>query len=464
MPENEFEKKVHDELQGFKLKPSEAVWEQVEAAIRKKKRKNLLLWLLLPLVLCGGLLILLMENGKKNSAGTVAQQASQHIGAPAPVNKKENTFSVNDKKAIDKNVVEEEPAVKEKPATKNEVTHAAAIESKPKKTFIKKNQPAIPLPYADNSSNDDLLSGERPQRNFPIETDTRVFNAPLSVSEKLMSAAKKEMKWEVQQSRLPCEEIEIRMDSLMHTFFVSSPLQNNKWEWSVSVKSGFSNNSENVFGIWGEEKAYDLSSLPNTGSGGQSMIPPSGTGAAFSFGVGVEVKKRLSNRTFLSWGLQYAQYSNSRKTGARVDSLRVVNNNFVSYTADYFYRAGNNSTYKSTYRFIEIPVRFHWKSDPRGRLSVSPEIGLTLVRLLASNGLVYSTSQHFYYNDKEIINKTQLHASAGIGFELFKKSRHPLTLGPYLQFGLTPHYNKNYGGRERIGFGGIRAVWSVKKK
>ncbi|NJO25141.1 MAG: hypothetical protein HC867_04195 [Bacteroidia bacterium] len=105
-----------------------------------------------------------------------------------------------------------------------------------------------------------------------------------------------------------------------------------------------------------------------------------------------------------------------------------------------------------------------WKITPGGKIPVSPEIGLTIIRLIKSDGLVYNNSQNFYYNDNALINKTQLHAAAGINFELLENSRHPLQIGSYMQFGLRPHYRKDYSTRHRIVFGGVRAVWSLSRK
>jgi hypothetical protein len=37
MPDNNFEKRLQEQMEGFKLQPSEQVWDEVELRIRKKR-------------------------------------------------------------------------------------------------------------------------------------------------------------------------------------------------------------------------------------------------------------------------------------------------------------------------------------------------------------------------------------------------------------------------------------------
>ena len=40
MQENEFEKRIQEEMGEFRLRPSDAVWEKVEEQLKKKKRRR----------------------------------------------------------------------------------------------------------------------------------------------------------------------------------------------------------------------------------------------------------------------------------------------------------------------------------------------------------------------------------------------------------------------------------------
>ena len=47
MQENKFEKGVQQQVEGLRIRPSEAVWEKVEEAIRKKKKRRVVFFIFL---------------------------------------------------------------------------------------------------------------------------------------------------------------------------------------------------------------------------------------------------------------------------------------------------------------------------------------------------------------------------------------------------------------------------------
>ena len=47
MRENEFEKRVQQQMEEFKLRPSDAVWEKVEEELRKKKKRRVVFFIFL---------------------------------------------------------------------------------------------------------------------------------------------------------------------------------------------------------------------------------------------------------------------------------------------------------------------------------------------------------------------------------------------------------------------------------
>src|SRR5688572_4325654 len=73
MQENEFEKRLRQEMEEFKVRPSEDVWEKVEEQLRKKKKRRVVFFIFM---LAG--LSLLGYSGyfltKTNSRQTIVQQ------------------------------------------------------------------------------------------------------------------------------------------------------------------------------------------------------------------------------------------------------------------------------------------------------------------------------------------------------------------------------------------------------
>ncbi len=68
MPDNNFEKRLQEQMEGFKLQPSELVWDEVEQRIRKKKnRRRIIFWWLVPALLAGGIFtaVKFLNNGDK---------------------------------------------------------------------------------------------------------------------------------------------------------------------------------------------------------------------------------------------------------------------------------------------------------------------------------------------------------------------------------------------------------------
>src|SRR4030095_13749127 len=47
MQENEFEKRLQEEMSEFRVRPSEVVWERIEDDLRKKKRRRVVFYLFL---------------------------------------------------------------------------------------------------------------------------------------------------------------------------------------------------------------------------------------------------------------------------------------------------------------------------------------------------------------------------------------------------------------------------------
>jgi apolipoprotein N-acyltransferase len=68
MQENEFEKRLQEEMEEFRLRPSEVVWNKIEDELKKKKRRRVVffIFLLAGLSLVGYSGYNLFTPGKKN--------------------------------------------------------------------------------------------------------------------------------------------------------------------------------------------------------------------------------------------------------------------------------------------------------------------------------------------------------------------------------------------------------------
>ena len=81
MQENEFEKRLQEEMGEFRLRPSDDVWNKIEVEIRKKKRRRVVffIFLLAGLSLMGYTGYFLTSTTKKNLAEQVIATTDKNI-------------------------------------------------------------------------------------------------------------------------------------------------------------------------------------------------------------------------------------------------------------------------------------------------------------------------------------------------------------------------------------------------
>ena len=82
MQENEFEKRLQEEMEEFRLRPSEDVWNKIEDELKKKKRRRVVffIFLLAGLSLIGYSGYFLFTPDKENlSCNRMWQSQIQHI-------------------------------------------------------------------------------------------------------------------------------------------------------------------------------------------------------------------------------------------------------------------------------------------------------------------------------------------------------------------------------------------------
>jgi hypothetical protein len=86
MPESEFDKQVQRELEGLRIRPSTAVWENVEKELRRKKRRRVIVvfWLIAGIALLGSSTYFLTSKGDKTLADTTPTAVTPVTGSSAP--------------------------------------------------------------------------------------------------------------------------------------------------------------------------------------------------------------------------------------------------------------------------------------------------------------------------------------------------------------------------------------------
>lgn len=256
--------------------------------------------------------------------------------------------------------------------------------------------------------------------------------------------------------------------------------KNSLWHWGIVTDAGYSRIAEaklfQLKGLLGSSKylAEDLAARSNaspapsnsTSSGNYQLINWSAASTPvqkaspiqpdLSFSAGLFVQRTLSPRLKLSLGLEYSYISVHTQVGKEVDQPILVNMGTSQATVvkKYYKYAGadtaqtiGNAAYQSsaysqkyTYRFqyIEIPLMINWQINKGRRMPpLQLEGGVSVAHLLSVDALHYEGIKGVYYRDNDLINKTQFNFMTGLSVGLLQHSKHPLWIGPNLQYALN---------------------------
>ena len=186
MPENNFEQQVQQKMDELQLRPSTAVWEEVEKRIRKeKKRRRFILWMFFfGIILLGGTswwivsenkrssdnnkIVAQVDNDKKTNAqkSKIATSTVDKIsGGNTSKNDVAESNKISTNQLIDKVVVDNK---------KNYSSNIKPIVAFAKSTTIKKEKERTHTPYLQNEKREVVAT-------VPIDTDKKILLSPPTI-------------------------------------------------------------------------------------------------------------------------------------------------------------------------------------------------------------------------------------------------------------------------------------------
>lgn len=365
MEDNRFEKNVAEEMGSFKLKPSDAVWQQVDAQLKEdRKRRRWIIIFLFAGLLLGGAGLLYVTADKDEQPSTALHSSKNTITTTEEKTKQadqNNTSTVNEQtnnKSTTNNSTTEStatvaPAKTEEP-TANIQQPVAAVSSKKNKTVaVSKHVPTVQV--AQIKQQDKLLitqedktvvAAVKQEENSVVditplkEPKTEVIALPVAVKDSVEKEAADSAF--VTTTVLPADSI---------------AKSKNKWRWGLQINTGIAQIRDNVF-PGGMSAVADASPLTgnNGGTGGptriivnQFAIKPS-----LQFGVGMVVRKNVFKKHAFVTGLQYQYSSYKVEQSQRVDSFYQTTNSFSTVML-------NNSIAVFKTHSIAVPLDFEWK-------------------------------------------------------------------------------------------------------
>ncbi|MFM9907847.1 MAG: hypothetical protein ACKVOW_00790, partial [Chitinophagaceae bacterium] len=421
---------------------------------------------------------------------------------PSSIEAPEKNFNKDKsiQKTIQKIEIQNQPVLAiEKNSIKKDVNFSSTV-SDGKKTWDKATSQLMEIEkdgiissesYSQNESTliaKSKLADTRPEKSNLID---KVRSAPVAsiaqTEEKDSSLPLQEIKTTIIEDHLTNEVVvSSRTDTINNAIAITPPVINsnqtevtqkkkptinNKWQWGITATIGVGRIAQggilNAF-----EKSLVLDASAN---GSNNQVPgslfnlkPSALNSGANWSAGFFIQYKRSEKVQVSAGINYNYFSSHNEIGARVDSsLLIRNNNSTNVLVDDFYRNSSNSfsvsSYKSNYRFFELPVSLQLRLTKTNKLPFYWINGLSVGYLFSTNALHYDGTTTVYYKDNNLLTRTQVGFNTGFSFQLFSKSKNPLEVGPQFNYKLSRLLKSTNGDSRHLLSGGIVFKWYLKK-
>lgn len=448
MQENNFEKQVQQRLDELSLQPSEPVWQNIEAVIKKKRERRLIFWLL-PFLFLGSAvtwwqLSTLQTKIDKTQADTKKVPSPTTFSKPHITQPDTKTSGEKPviKKSSEKNLTENVTTLtKDAVPGKNEVTkptqkQLAAKQTKTKilatreRKAVKENVPVTALT----------------KKEFDYIPEKKSLDTTQRTSEPLAETKK------LTKEDTTLKTSALQSDSLQKSIQVikKDSAARSKLQWSIVSIAGSSNAVERLFENFGNNMRLE-SRAPNDYSNGGAMpgnnydtsvrYGPAMPSKGLFFSAGAHLKRRLGKQTALVTGLQYSFYRNHLVVGTHLSLDSLGNANLYSAQAVYRNNGAQNH-FSNTLHYIAVPLAFEYGILKNNNLQV--QHGFLLGRLLKGDILQYDASTNAYYRRASGLRKNSIHFFTTATYTLFNTNDFSVQAGPHVQWGLQNIFKTPY--------------------
>lgn len=504
MAENKFEKSVQQEMQGFKINPSEEIWPKVEKRIRKKKKRRIfiILFFLFGLGLLGYWQRNYFFDREKIHAEQRENSKEIKIGSVETV-KKDSSIKDEDQTMQEKTVnTKEKPGLINPDQADQIKNNLLSIKTPPQrktdsaKILNKKHGPGnnqrpnfatkpekpvqaevkTETPEKQDAVNQKEIAADI---SFENKTDSAKADRKNQKKEELIITENNPAEIKIDSAKINIEEtqkeVEAKEENVLHNKSNTNRIKpdsnvttlqkktsSKKWEWGVHFSPGISSLAEDFFSFSMNKSASSLAS-PGSSTGGTVNQPsaPSASKAGFAFQSGVFLQKQITLRSRLSIGLQYGYYSEHINVGSRRDSILRYNIQVSGLRdANFVYGAARTTkNYTNRYHFIELPLVFQHQLNKKTSRPFYWNFGITAGQLVYTNAAVYDTSfGGIYYDNKKGLNRTHFSLSTGFAWSFFNKGKIKWNIGPGVDIHFNRIMNNPLDRNKYLLFTGIRAT------
>ena len=508
MQENKFENQVQQQMEEFRIRPSEAVWEKVEEELQKKKKRRVVFYLFLfaGLSLLGYSGYFVYSNSKSNLVQHIIK-VPHDKDKPIKENEQLPTIDYPTSKLLqlqEENQLSVETKSNSQQSDKvNKLTNEEKSTSSATSNIGLKERKITTKEKFVVNRQEKVTNNLTTKKSLPVENinedNVDVNIKPVKSPEKsLLNNGDKETtiinKTEVYQPAVAeiklnddkeisslDNNILVMKDSLSEEIAVINNeipaakiklKQGPNIKWGIDLSVGISNFKENVFSIYDGQKSIlmDYNSSPASGGVGNATAgirSPSSTQSNPAFRFGIVGEMKISGKSNISSGLRYSYYSNRIQVGTYTDTVIAVRNSFSQASSvAAVYRGIYHHEYNNRFHFIQLPIQYHLQLNKGVKLPILWNAGVSVGYLFSTNSLVYDTTAGgIYYRNKDAFNKVQFNLNTGFSFRFGNKSKVQWSLGPELSLGLNKLMKSDFTGKQYLLYSGItgRVMFSKKK-
>lgn len=505
MQENEFEKKLQQQMDELQLRPAAELWPRIQVAVAKQNgRKKRVLFFI---VFCALSLIAflvtdssLFLNNNNKQAGTAGKSSKENTAAVSPVliNTLPPQARVDSNlpgpaqaapRRLDASEAKKLPSAVILPVDNNSLQDALAGN---KKERSGKGSSAVSVTPAINNDDVAISSYKKIRRNSAASVRTTVTNnQPDELQDAVETVAIVQQKptataatpavttndEQVKEAAADTKkEAPVTAANATGKNAVSEVPQpgTNKptqqktkqsalsgagvWGLSIALSGGITSAGNN-YNNSNKSLAYTSNNgNPGTvtGSPGGIVEYPSATKPGGSLEIAIKVYRTLSTKSKIITGLQYRLLTTSVKTGNISDSGAAAPTRDVVV-------AGTINQYRNYHHFISVPVSFSTSIFPIGRSDITLDAGVDFSRLISTNSLQFNLARPAYYKDNTLFNKTIVGLSAAVAINIASKKRALFSIGPEFYYSLTPLASSGMYAKSHYQYVGIRLQKNLTK-
>jgi len=245
------------------------------------------------------------------------------------------------------------------------------------------------------------------------------------------------------------------------------PEKNSAGRWSIGI-TAFAGKSNTVEQLFGNSKTYPSANYVNDTLAPGTTHPDKPFTASGSYEAGIFVQRKISEKNSITLAINYLHFSNEAEVSNSNSSfiLAVAGPAGVEYVNNYYMPAApeDKMRVKNKYDFLSVGAQFHQLIINSKKTPLYGSAGLSALRLLSANTLIYDNKTNTYYHKDEWLSKWQGSFNAAVTLHINLNHNNYLFVGPQMSYGFTNLLNnKNYVPQHLFNYG-VQVGWAIGKK